>query len=177
MLIDLATDKEVKYYFRKVERAEIKQNNYLPDNGWDFNWLHPISHDFEVFGLVTESNPDYVEGLIALKQNSDPDFMCIDIDIVESSPKNKKELKGYQNLRRTYKGVGRCLIAFACQYSIDKGYDGYVGLTSKTSKFPFYESMGAFPTFGQCYMFNHLASQNLVQTYFPGGVLWWPEQK
>ncbi|TCN21202.1 GNAT family N-acetyltransferase [Mesobacillus foraminis] len=176
MLIDLTTNKEVEFYFRKVDRAEIKKNTYLPDNGWDFNWLHPISHEFEVFGLVTQSNHDFVEGLIALKQNHDPDFMCIDIDIVESSPINKKIIKGIPNLRRNYKGVGRCLIAFACQYSLDKGFDGFVGLTSKTSKFPFYESMGAIHTFGQQYMFNDIASQKLVKTYFPGGVLWSPKQ-
>ncbi|MBT2757909.1 hypothetical protein J7E71_18690 [Mesobacillus foraminis] len=176
MLIDVETNKAVPFYFRRVERTEIKKNMYLPDNGWDFNWLHPISHGFEVYGLVTESNYDFVEGMIALKQNPDPDFMCIDIDIVESSPTNKKLIKGHPNLRRKHLGVGRCLIAFACQYSLDKGFDGYVGLTSKTSKFPFYESMGAIHTFGQRYMFNDIASQQITRTYFPGGVLWWPKQ-
>ncbi|HDX9577011.1 TPA: hypothetical protein ROX88_000482 [Bacillus pseudomycoides] len=173
MLKEMASNKEVVYYFRRIEKEEIKQNKYLPDNGWDFNWLHPISHNFEVYGLVTELYPDSVEGLIALKQNNDPDFLCVDIDIVESAPKNKKEIKGYANVQRIYKGVGRCLIAFACQYSLVSGLDGYVGLTSKSSKFSFYESMGATPVSNQFYMFNTFASQKLVQKYFPGGVLWW----
>lgn len=92
-----------------------------------------------------------------------------------SAPKNKKEIKGYANVQRIYKGVGRCLIAFACQYSLVSGLDGYVGLTSKSSKFSFYESMGATPVSNQFYMFNTFASQKLVQKYFPGGILWWPK--
>ncbi|MCM3067122.1 hypothetical protein M3568_11895 [Priestia flexa] len=177
------TGEKVEYYFRKVGKEEIKEKGYLPDEGWEFNWLRPLTHKYEVFGLITKERPDEVEGLIAVMLNDDPDFMCVDIEILESAPRNKKEIKGYSNLRRMYIGVGRCLIAFACQYSLDNGFDGYVGLAAKTSKMELYESMGAmavngygFDTGAQGYMFTQGAALNIVKEYFPGGVLWWPEQ-
>ncbi|RIW32547.1 hypothetical protein D3H55_13260 [Bacillus salacetis] len=173
MLLDAATNKPVVYYFREVGKEEIKGNRYLADFGWEFNWLHPISHEFRVFGLVTNNNPDFVEGLIALKENPDEDFLCVDVDIIESAPQNKKFIKGVPNLERSHINVGRVLIAFACWYSLDKGFDGYVGLTSKSSKYLFYFSMGAKQTFGQHFMFDNAAASKLVEQYFPGGVLWW----
>ncbi|MDT0160617.1 MULTISPECIES: hypothetical protein [Bacillus] len=175
MLLDAATNKPVVFYFREVGKEEIKGNRYLSDYGWEFNWLHPISHGFRVFGLVTNKNPDFVEGLIALKENPDEDFLCVDVDIIESAPQNKKFIKGVLNKERSNINVGRILIAFACWYSIDKGYDGYVGLTSKSSKYPFYMSMGARQTFGQYIMFDDIAASRLVKQYFPGGVLWWQD--
>lgn len=177
MLIDTTTNQNVEFYLRPVNRDEIIENHYNPDGGWAFDWLHPLSHGFEIYGLVTDTFPESVQGLIALKQNPDEAFNCVDIDIVESSPNNKKEIGGNPNIRRTYKGVGRCLIAFACQYSIDNGFEGYVGLTSKSSKFKFYEDMGAFRTSGQRYMFFDTTAKQLVQIYFPGGVKWWKKQK
>ncbi|MCC5803811.1 hypothetical protein [Rossellomorea vietnamensis] len=175
MLLNAATNSPVDYYFREVGKEEVKDNRYLPDYGWEFNWLYPISHDFKVFGLVTDHNPDIVEGLIALKENPDEDFLCVDVDIIESSPQNKKFIKGVLNQDRSYINVGRVLIAFACWYSIEKGYDGYVGLTSKSSKYPFYESLGAQLTYGQHFMFDDIAAERLVKIYFPGGVVWWQE--
>lgn len=81
--------------------------------------------------------------MIALKPNYDEACRCVDVEIIESAPRNKKELNQKLNNNRKYAGIGKCLVAFACQYSIDKGLDGFIALTSKTSKIPFYRDLGA----------------------------------
>ncbi|WP_027415697.1 hypothetical protein [Aneurinibacillus terranovensis] len=173
MLIEVKTDTEVEFYFRKVSREEIVKRQYSPKGGWEFRWLKPLSQSFEIYGLVTEKYPTDVQGLIAARPNYDEDFLCVDVDIIESSPKNKKMIKGKINPNRTYIGVGKCLVAFACQYSIDKGLEGFVELTSKSSKYELYKELGAYQTYGQSMVFSDIAANQLAQIYFPEGVKWW----
>ena len=111
--------------------------------------------------------------MIALFPNTDPEFRCIDVDIVESAPQNKKCLNNKLNKNRLYKGVGKALIAFACGYSFICGLDGFVALTSKTSKYSFYNSMGAKRTFGQSVYFPTNSAKQLTERYLPGSVQWW----
>ncbi|MFF2532434.1 hypothetical protein ACFVS2_26565 [Brevibacillus sp. NPDC058079] len=173
MILDTTTNQIVTCFFRKVERAEIKSNRYHPKGGWDFDWLKPITHSFDVFGIVTEEYPGEVQGLIALKPNYDEDYRCVDVELIESAPRNKKEIKGIPNPDRKYIGVGKCLVAFACEYSFGKGLEGFIELTSKTSKFDFYGSLGAVPTFSQNMMIDDKTAIQLTKKYFKGGVQWW----
>ncbi|QKY68415.1 hypothetical protein [Lentibacillus sp. CBA3610] len=107
-----------------MEREEIIEKKYNPEGGWSFHWLKPVTHFFNVYGLVTAEYPNSVQGLIALKPNYDDAFRCVDIDIIESSPHNKKMVHGVNNEKRKYVGIGRCLVAFACEYSINQGLEG-----------------------------------------------------
>lgn len=172
MIIDTKKQKLVDCYFRKIDRSEITKNNYKPPN-WSFHWLKPLTHGFEIYGIVTEEYPNEIQGLIALKPNYDEAFRCVDVEIIESAPHNKKIVKGEENEDRKYIGVGRCLVAFACQYSLDKGLEGFIELTSKTSKIDFYTDLGATPTFGQNMMIADKQAVELAKQYFSGGVKWW----
>ncbi|GGM43319.1 hypothetical protein GCM10011351_31610 [Paraliobacillus quinghaiensis] len=173
MIYDVNTHKIIGCYFREVKREEIIHNNYNPKGGWSFNWLKPITHSFEVYGLVTEDYPDLIQGLIALKSNYDEAFRCVDIDIIESAPQNKKVVKGEENNHRRYIGVGRCLVAFACEYSLSAGLEGFIELTSKSSKIDFYQDLGACSTYGQNMMITGDRAIELAKCYFSGGVQWW----
>jgi hypothetical protein len=173
MIIDAKTNQLVDVYFRKVERKEITGKNYRPKGGWSFDWLKPLTHSFEIYGIVTEDYPDEIQGLIALKPNYDPEYRCVDVDIIESAPHNKKMLKGILNTNRKYIGVGKCLVAFACEYSIQKGLEGFVQLTSKSSKIDFYMNLGGIPTYGQNIMFTDSSAMKLSKMHFPGGIKWW----
>ena len=173
MITDVKTGNSVNFYFRKVEHDEITDNQYRPTGGWDFDWLKPITHSFEVYGLVTKNFSHEIQGLIALMPNYDPDFKCVDIEIIESAPANKKIVNGLDNPNRRYDGIGKCLVAFACQYSLDKELEGFVELTSKTSKLDFYLNLGGTPTYGQNVMFSKHVAKHLSKKYFPGGIQWW----
>ncbi|MFE5321542.1 hypothetical protein ACFQ88_22805 [Paenibacillus sp. NPDC056579] len=167
------TDIRIPCYFRKVERSEIDDHKYNPHGGWQFRWSKPTTQGFDVFGLVVDEYPSDVQGLIALRPNYDDAFRCVDVEILESAPWNKKYQNKKLNPNRLYQDVGFALVAFACQYSIDKELEGFVELTSKSSKFDFYLKLGARPAFGQNMTFSDKAAQKIVQEFFPGGVTWW----
>lgn len=168
MILNAETKELVDCFFKKIDRDEIVKKKFTPSGGWAFNWLKPFTQSFEIYGIVTEECPNMIQGLIALKPNYDEDFRCVDVEIIESAPYNKKVTDN-----RLYIGVGRCLVAFACQYSLDKGLEGFVEFTSKTSKIPFYKELGAVTIYGQNMMINDEAALNLAKQYFSGGVKWW----
>lgn len=154
-----------KFLFNILNREEIKVLELDNPRGWAFNWLKPYSKGYEIYALSIETK-SRIQGLIALKGNSDPDFMCVDVELIESAPQNKKIINGQTNQNREFSNCGRLLVAFACHYSFIKGYDGYVELTSKSSKFPFYESLGAKRTYGQNVYFDTDSANKLVTKYF-----------
>lgn len=162
--------KEHAVEFVKLSRGVIKAGNYNPGGGWAFNWLKSFSQGYDVYALVLKETPNITEGLIALNENHDPDFMCVDVDIIESAPHNKKISNGKINSSRKLEGVGKMLVAFACKYSMDNGLDGYVELTSKSSKIPFYKELGAERASGHNFIFNTYSATKLVSEYFKGGV-------
>jgi hypothetical protein len=85
-----------------------------------------------------------LQGLVAVKENYNEEFLCLELEIVESAPQNKKMAKGHINKNRLYCNIGKTLIAFACRYSLkDPITEGYVEFTSKTSKLDLYASLGA----------------------------------
>jgi len=173
MIINVETNLLVDCYFKKVDRSEIIEKKYSAKGNWIFNWLKPLTHSFEIYGIVTEEYPDMIQGLIALKPNYDEAFRCVDVEIIESAPYNKKLVNKRENIHRKYVGVGRCLVAFVCQYSLDKGLEGFIELTSKTSKIDFYHELGAVSTYGQHMMITDDVALNLAKQYFSGGVKWW----
>ncbi|MFT8323248.1 MAG: hypothetical protein ABF649_20480 [Bacillus sp. (in: firmicutes)] len=168
MLIHNKTGEQVECYFKRVTEDEIKSNRYIPMNDGAFQWLKPLSQGYEIFSLVVKDQSDIAQGLIAVKPNAHPDFMCLDIDIVESAPHSKR-----MSRNREYVGVGKDLLAFACAYSFEQGLDGYVELTSKTSNIKFYEQMGAQTSYGHQLYFDTISASELIKKFLPGGVKWW----
>jgi len=172
MILNVSTNILEECYFRKVERAEILKNNYTPTGGWDFDWAKPISLSFEVYALITKSSPEIVQGLIAVRPNYDEIYKCVDIDILESAPQNKKYNKKKLNMNRSYVNIGKCLVAFSCAYSVEVSLEGYVQLTSKTSKITFYEELGAKNTYGQNMVLYDSDAKILIEEHLQGGIKW-----
>lgn len=90
MIVNLQTEQEINVFFKEMERKEIREKNHISDGKWKFDWQKPFTQGFEVYGLMTEEYPEIIQGLIALKPNFDEDYLCVDIDILESAPHNKK---------------------------------------------------------------------------------------
>jgi hypothetical protein len=126
--------------------------------GWLFDWRIPIATDFQVHALFTTSQPATVQGLIALRPNHKPDFLCVEIMNVESAYHNKAI-----NPDRKYAGVGEHLMAFACKISFNEKLDGFVQFTSKTTTIPFYQRIGAQHIGNGAMYINTIAAGALIR--------------
>lgn len=70
--------------------------------------------------------------------------------------------------RKVYLGVPANLVAFACKFSFEKGYGGYVSFESKTKLVDHYtKSLGAHVLFGNIMAIDTQAATKLVEQYFP----------
>jgi hypothetical protein len=73
-----------------------------------------------------------------------------------------------RGVKKVYLGVPANLVAFACKYSFDLGYEGYVSFESKTRLVDHYKkTLGAHVLFGNILAINTHAAEALVKQYFP----------
>lgn len=172
MLIETSSNTHVDYYFRKVDGKEIRANKYNKTNGWDFSWATLLKDEFQIFALVTDKYPE-AQGLIALKhyRYASGDGY-IEVANISSSPHNKMRINGAVTWNQRYSGVGKCLVAFACQYSIEIGLEGFVSLTSKKTTRNLYLNLGADNPFGELMTFDDQVAKALSMAYFKGGIKW-----
>lgn len=126
-------------------------------NGWKFDWKKEFKMtDREVYKLTIEGNSHILQGLASLSDYTDHFYL----HLIESAPFNLGSAK-------LYEGVSGNLFAFACQLSIDRGYEGFISFTSKTKLISHYEK-----TLGAVHIGNHKmiifpdAALKLVIKYF-----------
>jgi len=126
-------------------------------NGWLFLWMREFEHpEREVYKLTIDNNQTIVQGLISLQVMSDHVF----IHLVESAPFNKGKLK-------IYLGVPGNLVAFACQLSFQRGYEGNVAFISKSGLVDHYtKSLGAIHIGKQRMIIVPSAALKLIEKYF-----------
>ena len=107
-----------------VEKATRKDVLSCAKN-FKFDWLQELK--YELFKLVTEENPGIVQALIS-------------IEIAETHlVLSKIERAGFGTAGiKIYEPVAKLLVAFACKFSFDLGFDGYVTFISKTKLIDFY---------------------------------------
>lgn len=126
-------------------------------NGWVFLWKQEFEHpEREVYKLTIVNNQTIVQGLISLQTMPDHVFM----HLVESAPFNKGKSK-------IYLGVPGNLVAFACQLSFQRGYEGNVAFISKTQLIEHYtKSLGAIHLGNQRMIIIPSVALNLIEKYF-----------
>ncbi|RVT59467.1 hypothetical protein EM808_19425 [Niallia taxi] len=176
MLYNIRTRQFVDCYYRRVGKNEVGE--YIPPN-WVFNFKNDFNKDCEVFSLETKEYPGIAQGIVALRVYKGE--YRVQLVSAESSKENKLYRIGLErygvNDFRIYKGVGNNLVAFACQYSLENGCDGYMHLTSKTETINFYTSneLGGefFEEKSQLIIFDENIGQRLAKRYFPGGAIQW----
>jgi hypothetical protein len=131
---------------RQIKKAE-----------WLFDWNREIDKsDRQVFKLVIRNNETVIQGLISISDYKDHIYM----HLIESAKFNKGKTK-------IYLGVPGNLVAFACKYSFDKGYDGYIAFDSKTKLIQHYQdSLGAKWFKGTRMYIDSTAAKKLIGQYF-----------
>ena len=95
----------------------------LAAKGWAFDWAREsATTGRQVYQLNTVDNSTIVQGLISLEAKPDHVFM----HLVESANFNKGSGK-------VYFGVLGNLVAYACRWSFQLGYEGFVSFESKSA--------------------------------------------
>lgn len=126
-------------------------------NGWNFDWKSEFDDlTKEVYKLSIVNNADVIQGLLSISIEADHVFM----NLLESAPFNLGRNK-------LYEGVPGNLVAFACQTSFQKGFDGFVAFTAKSKLIGHYEkTLGAFHFKNQRMIIETEAAKRLVVRYF-----------
>jgi hypothetical protein len=125
--------------------------------GWLFNWKAESKQPNRlVYKLTIQGNPTIIQGLISLEVKEDHVYM----HLVENAPFNRGQSK-------IHAGVAGNLVAFACQYSFECGFEGNVSFLSKTQLINHYEeTLGAFHFGGRVMILDTRAALRLVNRYF-----------
>ncbi|QMU64565.1 MAG: hypothetical protein GKR88_09905 [Flavobacteriaceae bacterium] len=138
-----------------LKKSDLK--NILKKNGWNFDWKTEFNDlKKEVYKLTIVNNPDIIQGLLSITIESDHIYM----GLLESAPFNIGKDK-------LYEGVAGNLVAYACKISFQKGYDGFVAFTAKTSLINHYEeTLGAYHFKNQRMIIDTEPAKFLVTKYF-----------
>jgi hypothetical protein len=140
-----------------VVQLTLKDLSLIPKSEWQFDWAKEIKDKSKiVYKLTTLNNPTIIQGLISLEDKKDHIFM----HLLESSKFNKGKDK-------VYLGVPGNLVAFACKFSVDKGYQGFLAFDAKTALIKHYQETLHATHFRGCRMFiDSNAAIRLISQYF-----------
>ncbi len=142
---------------RIIHLTKVDLKSVSKKNDWVFNWRFELSQpEREVYKLTITENTNVIQGLISLEIKFDHVYM----HLVESAPFNKGRNK-------VYSGVPGNLVAFACRFSFQKGFEGNVSFISKTQLINHYtESLGAVHAGGRLMIIETGAALRLISKYF-----------
>ncbi|MCY7290756.1 MAG: hypothetical protein LH615_01100 [Ferruginibacter sp.] len=142
---------EISYLTNQEVKSITKKS------GWKFDWKKELNYnDREVFKLTIQGNLTVIQAIMSLRIEDDHVYM----PLIESAPFNRGKDK-------VYFGAPGNLVAYACRFAFQKGFDGFVSFHSKTKLIEHYEkSLGASHFGGHLMILNSTASNKLVDKYF-----------
>lgn len=137
-----------------MSKIDLKRIN---KRDWIFDWNDESKQtDRLVFKLVICGNEDVIQGLVSLSVAQDHVYM----HLIESAKFNKGKSK-------IYEGVPGNLVAFACKYSMEKGFDGFIAFDAKTALIKHYqETLFATHFKGSRMYVNNMVAKRLINQYF-----------
>ena len=138
-----------------INMADLHSIN--KSNNWFFDWQQEASeHEHKVYKLVTETEPNNIQGLISLEK--DEGFILM--NLLENAPFNTGKNKKYL-------GVACNLVAYGCKLSKEYGFDGVLAFDSKTNLIPHYEkTLGAVRLGGSRMAIFEERANFLIDKYF-----------
>ena len=141
----------------EIIQLTSKNRRQIKKEDWLFEWGKELDKsDRKVFKLVIRHNESIIQGLISISDYKDHIYM----HLIESAKFNKGKTK-------IYLGVPGNLVAFACRYSFNKGYDGFVAFDSKTKLIQHYQdTLGAKWFKGTRMYIDSTAAKKLISNYF-----------
>ncbi|HTF02774.1 MAG TPA: hypothetical protein VK826_02080 [Bacteroidia bacterium] len=138
----------------RLSKEDLKK---LKKKDWLFDWNSESKQKERlVFKLVIQGNQDVIQGLVSLSVERDHVYM----HLIESAKFNKGKEK-------IYVGAPGNLVAFACNYSLEKGHEGFVAFDAKTTLIKHYEeTLFATHFKGSRMYIDNIAAQKLIDHYF-----------
>jgi len=139
----------------RLSRVDVK--HLTKKNGWKFSWKEEFDNPAkEVYKLTIVNNPSIIQGLVSLEVKVDHVYMSL----LESAPFNLGRNK-------LYEGVPANLVAYACQVSFQRGFDGFVSFNAKTKLIEHYtKTLGAVWEGGTLMVIYTNMARKLVEQYF-----------
>ena len=165
ILVDIEVDKLTNSIENSIS-GDSFDTDVLPFNSdekgykkshWRFNWNRESStKDRSIYKIVIKNNPNIIQGLISISDNSDHVF----VHLIES-------VKFNQGKNKLYKGVAGNLFAYACKISFDKGYDGFISFFAKSQLIDHYvKTLNAQRIGGLQLVLDTIAAARLISKYY-----------
>lgn len=126
--------------------------------GWDktFDWTVYFEQlGFEVYKMIVAGN-DVIQGALALERKEDHVY----VHLIESAPHNRHD--------KVFDYIGEHLIAFACNRSMDLGFDGCIAFQSKTKQrlmWHYINDLGARHLGGGYMIISESVAERLIMLY------------
>jgi hypothetical protein len=149
------TGERLKTLVLPLGKADLKL--VTKKSGWLFNWKTEFAQlGRNVYKLVTEKEPNVIQGLISFEKKEDHVFM----HLIESALANIGRKKRYD-------GVCGNLVAYGCKLSEEYGFDGEMAFISKTTLIAHYEKvLGAIHIGGGRMIIRKKDAVVLINKYF-----------
>jgi hypothetical protein len=130
-------------------------------DGWNFNWKVEFKKkNRQLFKLVIQGT-NKAQGLMSLEAMDG----YIEMHLIESAPHNLGKGKKYE-------GAPANLVAYACKWSFELGFEGYVGFLPKTQLFEHYRrTLGAEPVYKNRMQITTDSAKKLVNLYYKNYIL------
>lgn len=143
-LLDAAISEVSKEDYKSIKR----------DENFSFDWhIEKVNLVYKIF-LV--SDRESILGLMSLIDRKAE--YRIHINLLEINRRHRGKDKEIDN-------IAACLIAFAAEIAIKKGYYGFVSLTPKTKLIDHYQNKYGFRQYGRFLGIEGATSQNLVEKH------------
>jgi hypothetical protein len=137
--------------------SEVASKDYgaiKKDSNFSFDW--GTEKEYEVYKIYLLSDEKTILGLMSLIDI--PEEYRIHLNLLEVS-------KPHQGKGKTIDFIAGCLIAFAAELAIKRGYYGFVSLEPKTLLINHYQSNYGFSQYGRYLGLEGSASQTLINKY------------
>ncbi len=150
-LIETKTGEGIEAIIERLSKEEIRKLKGKKE--FTFDWSLEIENDVYKIRLIEKKE---VLGLMSLIDYAEE--FRIHINLIESS-------KNYRGKNKLLKNIPGCFIAFACQLSFKKGYEGFVSLVPKTELVKYYKNTYGFEQMGTQMAVYYEVSNSLIEKY------------
>lgn len=137
-----------------VDEKSIRK--VIQSQTFGFDWKLELQQEREVYQITLLDQEDKVLGLLSLSDIEAE--LRIHINLIEVSEENKGKEKHFDR-------IAGCLLAFACEMSVSKGYQGFVSLVSKTKLIEHYCNKYGFRPYGPMLAIEPENATQLIDEY------------
>jgi len=151
-LIETKTGNKIEGEIEKISDRELKK--FKKHKNFSFDWS--VESNNQVFKIILKEKEE-VLGIVSVIDISEE--LRLHINLIEASKEYRGKNKPIQNI------VG-CMIAYVCQMSFIKGYEGFVSLTPKTRLVNYYRDKYGFQEMGNQMAVFYEISNSIILKYF-----------